>query len=318
MNLFLYGAVMTVGGPALIAYGRRRGETDEENSRILSVGYALAICGPLLLLSYLITLPKALLVALAVSGLLLGTDRISIRRRGIRLTTGAARYGSDSFLVVAFICALRFFVVEPFVIPSSSMRPTLAVGDFIIADKFSYGLRIPVLNKVILPVGSPKKGDVLIFEFPNDRNKVFVKRVVGTPGDVVDLDGKSLSINGQPIKVGEQSSYAYTNEEGDGVAAQRFKEVLGGIHHDVLLQQGKPWVDEMAVESMHPTNGCGISKSSMRCVVPQGHYFVLGDNRDNSLDSRYWGFVPDSHILGRADVVVVNPKDLSRAGVSLR
>ncbi|WP_432263410.1 signal peptidase I [Cupriavidus sp. TMH.W2] len=318
MSLFLYGATMTVIGPAMVAYGRRRGETDEENSRVLSVGYSLAILGPFLLLCYLLTMPKALIVAVTISGALWCVDRFALRFRGRRVTSGAARYGSDAFVVAASICVLRFFIVEPFIVPSSSMRPTLSVGDFILADKFSYGLRLPVLNKIIIPIGEPKKGDVLVFEYPQNRSKTFVKRVVGTPGDVIELVEKTLKVNGTPVKLDGGVPFGYTNEEGDSVEIQRFDESLGDKKYSVLHKLATPWADVTAVTAMHPADGCVFSAESMRCTVPSGRYFVMGDNRENSLDSRYWGYVPDDHILGRVDAIAVNLGDRSRIAISLR
>lgn len=195
MSLFLSGLALTAAGPAMVAYGRRRGETDEVNSRLLSLGYSCAIFGPFLLLVYVATLPSALLVAAAVSGLLWGADWLAKRTRGRRWTSGAARYGSDAFLMVLGVCVVRFFVVEPFVVPSSSMRPTLSVGDVIIVDKFSYGIRLPVLNLPLIPTGQPARGQMIVFEYPPDRSRAFVKRVIGIPGDTVRVDDSGIEIN---------------------------------------------------------------------------------------------------------------------------
>lgn len=318
MSLFLYGAAFTVLGPVLVSFGRRRGETDEENSRLLSMGYSLGIWGPFLLLSYLLTIPRALLVAVALSGTLWILDRVVVARRGHRFTSGAARYGSDAFLLVCIICLLRFFIVEPFVVPSSSMRPTLVVSDFIIADRFAYGLRLPVTNKVIVAWGRPERGDVIVFQYPRDRSKTFVKRVIGLPGDVIEITGRSMTVNDEPLDVKPGGPESYESENGEHVSVRRFSERVGRHKHDGFYQSEKEWIDRDLLSSYSATDGCHLAGETLRCVVGAGRYFVMGDNRDNSLDSRYWGYVPDDHILGRVDAIAINFSDLSRIALGLR
>jgi signal peptidase I len=318
MSLFLSGLALTAAGQAMVAYGRRRGETDEVNSRLLSLGYSCAIFGPFLLLVYVATLPSALLVAAAVSGLLWGADWLAKRTHGRRWTSGVARYGSDAFLMVLGVCLVRFFVVEPFVVPSSSMRPTLSVGDVIIVDKFSYGIRLPVLNLPLIPIGQPARGQMIVFEYPPDRSRAFVKRVIGIPGDTVRVDDAGIEINGERLLQTPAGSYTYTSDAGHPVAADQFVERLESTRYQSLHRPGTPWADLAAVVALHPKDGCAFGRAGMQCIVPPGHYFVLGDNRSDSLDGRYWGFVPDSHLLGRVDAVLGNTSGPRYTGVWLR
>lgn len=316
MSMVLVGAAMTAAGPALVSYGRRRGEHDEENSRYLSIGYSLAICGPFLLLAFLLTFPAALLVAFAVCGIFWLSDMISLWRRNVRLTKGAAAYVSDVFVLVCCICLVRFFVVDIFVVPSSSMRPTLSVGDVMLADKFSYGVRLPILNQTILPVGSPRPGDVMVFSWPVHPRETFVKRVIGVPGDEITLNGKTLLVNGSPVFHKPTGSVVYEGDDGGQISADSFYETLPWpfdiVIHSVLYRNDRPWLDVDSFNDFHPAKGCSLSGQTLHCIVPSDEYFVLGDNRDDSLDSRYWGFVPESDILGKVDLLLFNQHDWQR------
>jgi signal peptidase I len=221
-------------------------------------------------------------------------------------------YGKSFFPVLAIVLVLRSFLVEPFQIPSGSMKPTLEVGDFILVNKFAYGIRLPVLDTKIIEVGDPQRGDVMVFRYPSDPNVNYIKRVVGLPGDKVRYTlGKHLFINDQPVTeqfIGE--------EPGTLGSAVLYREKLGDVEH--LIRK------EMARNRMEPGN---------EWTVPAGHYFMMGDNRDNSNDSRYWndssipkellGMVPDRNIVGKAFAVWMSwpsPKlqswpNLSRVGL---
>ena len=212
------------------------------------------------------------------------------RRRALATSEDGVRPGAvvdfcvSLFPVIAAVFVLRSFVVEPFRIPSGSMNPTLYNGDFILVNKFGYGLRCPVGNCKLLNVGEPKRGDVVVFRYPAQSSadpnygNDFIKRVIGVPGDHIQYVDKVLTINGQKVDV--QSAGVFPE---DGIA-QRFSEDLLGVHHNILMNPGQrsPEVD---------------------LVVPPGRYFMMGDNRDGSNDSRYWGFVPEENLKGRAIVI---------------
>ncbi len=178
------------------------------------------------------------------------------------------------FPVLAIVLVLRSFLVEPFQIPSGSMLPTLEVGDFILVNKFEYGLRLPVLGTKIVELSDPQRGDVMVFKYPEDGKTNYIKRVVGVPGDLIKYENKELTINGEKI-----SEKMIANLQKN----QLFEEQLGDVKHQIFKT------------SRYPNLGAeGLWK------IPDGHYFMMGDNRDNSNDSRFWGLVPDELIVGKA------------------
>ncbi len=191
-------------------------------------------------------------------------------------------YARAFFPVILVVFVLRSFVVEPFRIPSGSMLPSLYVGDFILVSKFSYGIRLPLVNQKVLSIGTPQRGEVLVFRYPHDEKTNFIKRVVGLPGDIVDYKNKRLRINGNVVdlKKADWQSANQSNQSDNQV--RRFIEHLGESPHGILLDASLG------------------TRDMTRIVVPPDHYFVMGDNRDHSNDSRFWGFVPEENIVGRA------------------
>ena len=219
-------------------------------------------------------------------------------------------YSISFFPVILIVFLLRSFLVEPFKIPSSSMVPTLLVGDFIVVNKFTYGIRLPVANKKIVELGQPRRGDVMVFRFPEDPSLDYIKRVVGVPGDRVEYRNKRLTINGAPVPTRQIDDYLSKERM---QFSKRFVETLNGTEHEILL-------DEDASASMMPgrafpfAGNCNYNSSGLACTVPPGHYFMMGDNRDNSSDSRVWGFVPDENIVGKAFFIWLNLNELGRFG----
>ena len=196
-------------------------------------------------------------------------------------------YARSFFPIVLIVLLLRSFLVEPFRIPSGSMMPTLLIGDFILVNKFSYGIRLPVLNTKVIDIDEPKRGDIVVFRYPKDPTVDYIKRVIGLPGDRVAYYNKKLYING---KVAKQVSLGRYQGVGQGVnmsGSEELVEDLDGVEHDILISRGLPSME-------------GVF------VVPHGHYFVMGDNRDNSNDSRYWGTVPEQNLVGKAFLIWMN------------
>ncbi len=219
-------------------------------------------------------------------------------------------YGASFFPVILVVFGLRSFLVEPFKIPSGSMIPTLLVGDFILVNKYAYGVRLPVLNKKVIEVGSPQRGDVMVFRYPEDPSLDYIKRVVGLPGDKVAYLDKRLSINGEEVPTLAREDFL---DKDRLIYTPRYAEKLGSVEHEILIEpEVPPFIRQVAQFPFR--DNCHYNASGVVCEVPPGHYFMMGDNRDNSRDSRFWGFVPDENIVGRAFFVWFNFSDLKRIG----
>jgi signal peptidase I len=219
-------------------------------------------------------------------------------------------YGGSFFPVILAVFFLRSFLVEPFKIPSGSMIPTLLVGDFILVNKFTYGIRLPVLNKKVVPLNDPQRGDVVVFRYPPDPSLDYIKRVVGLPGDKIEYRNKRLTINGKEISQDKREDYL---DKDRLFYTPRFSENLVTVEHEILIEPDRPaFVPQIA--DFPDRDKCHYNAEGVRCEVPAGHYFVMGDNRDNSQDSRFWGFVPDQNLVGRAFFIWFNFSDLKRIG----
>jgi signal peptidase I len=190
-------------------------------------------------------------------------------------------YARSFFPVVLFVFILRSFIAEPFRIPSGSMMPTLLIGDFILVNKFAYGVRLPIINKKIIDIGQPERGDVVVFRYPKDPNIDYIKRIIGLPGDKITYLNKKLLINGQSMQQTSLGEFAGVGQGVSMTGAEMLSENLQTVKHQILIN--------------HRT-----AKLKGTYLVPKGHYFVMGDNRDNSNDSRYWGTVPEENLLGKA------------------
>ena len=235
----------------------------------------------------------ALFIALIITGAINYWDRFFGQpRRSARAesTTGKIRpasvpllveYSRAFFPVILAVFLLRSFVIEPFRIPSGSMLPSLYIGDFILVSKFSYGLRLPILNTQVVPVGEPDRGDVMVFRFPQDPSTNFIKRVIGLPGDVITYRGKRLTVNGEPVAVQKTELLPELTAQRGQRSLSSFLESLGESDHAIFLDDNR-------------------ASRSLKVIVPAGNFFVMGDNRDHSNDSRYWGFVPKENIVGKA------------------
>ncbi|MEO8859069.1 MAG: signal peptidase I [Burkholderiaceae bacterium] len=214
------------------------------------------------------------------------------------------------FPVILAVFLLRSFLFEPFKIPSGSMIPTLLVGDLILVNKFEYGLRLPVINTKVTQGSSPQRGDVMVFRYPPKPSIDYIKRVVGLPGDEVAYLNKRLTINGQVIPTRPVQEFF---DEDSMRYIKQFEEKLGGKTHRMLNEDDRP-AFVPGVENFPNKENCRYSVEGVVCKVPPGEYFMMGDNRDNSLDSRYWGFVPDKNIVGQAVFVWMNFSSLKRIG----
>jgi len=202
----------------------------------------------------------------------------------------AVEYAKSFFPVLFIVFFLRSFLVEPFQIPSGSMIPTLKIGDFILVNKFAYGVRVPILNKTFISVGKPKRGDVMVFYPPHQPDTYFIKRVIGLPGDEISYVNHVLTINGVVVPEKLQAMLP--------VGAPRFRLVTETL-------DGKEFT---AQKYLAP----GYLSVRGSWKIPEGRYFMMGDNRDNSADSREWGFVSEDAIVGKAFAVLMNWEELLR------
>jgi signal peptidase I len=215
------------------------------------------------------------------------------------------------FPVILIVFLLRSFLFEPFKIPSGSMIPTLMIGDLILVNKFHYGVRLPVINKKIVANNDPQRGDVMVFRYPVDPRVDYIKRVVGIPGDEVAWLNQKLFINGQPVPTKGLGEFY---DEDSLRYVPMFSERLGSVEHRILVDPRRPAFFGGEQKSFPMHENCRYSPEGVVCKVPPGHYFMMGDNRDNSQDSRFWGFVPDENIVGKAFFVWMNFGDLGRIG----
>lgn len=238
------------------------------------------------------------------------TSRQAIETALLRQPTWI-EYSGSFFPVIALVFFLRSFLYEPFKIPSSSMVPTLLVGDLILVNKFTYGIRLPVLNKKVIDVNNPQRGDVMVFKYPNDMSQDYIKRVVGVPGDTIVYENKRLSVNGKPVSYTPLDDYL---DDESPVYHKQLVENLSGVPHRILNSDNKPGIEVGIVENFPKREACDFSYEKFTCTVPEGNYFMMGDNRDHSLDSRYWGFVPDKNIVGKAFFVWMNFSNPKRIG----
>jgi signal peptidase I len=262
----------------------------------------------------------AILVALTLTtGIIWAIDAIFFARR--RVLVGASgpepvedarlkpkeplivEYARSFFPVILIVLLIRSFLAEPFRIPSSSMVPTLLVGDLILVSKFAYGIRLPVLDTKLIPMGEPARGDVVVFRYPEDPSLDYIKRVIGVPGDVIEYRNKTVFLNGAVLTT--EVLGPFTKTDGERMLSGQLLgvEYIGSVEHEILINpasydprfQGRKW------------------------IVPEGEYFVLGDNRDNSRDSRFWGFVPEDHLVGKAFLVWMHlsPSGWGRIGTMI-
>ncbi len=239
-----------------------------------------------------INFPLLLVVATAVTGLIWLIDSLLFapkRKASLRAENGElpilVEYVQSFFPVLLFVLVLRSFFFEPFKIPSGSMIPTLLVGDFILVSKFSYGVRLPVIHTKILDTGSPERGDVAVFRYPQDPRLDYIKRVIGLPGDTVVYENRQFTVNGVLLDTGNDQKYTSPIDEREVRGAIQRQELIDGEGHDILEYPNE------------------APKRSGTIVVPEGHYFLVGDNRDRSNDSRFWGFVPEGNLVGEAKYI---------------
>lgn len=261
-----------------------------------------------------------MLVLLIVTGAVWLLDLLVLRKRRDANAKEPwwVEYPKSFFPIILIVFVLRSFLVEPFKIPSGSMIPTLLVGDFILVNKFTYGIRIPVINHKIIDLNQPRRGEVMVFRYPENPTLDYIKRVVGLPGDTLEYrDNKRLYVNGELVKTDRPEDYQYMESGLSFVNAVRLLETLGAHSHSILINPDAPPLQLAGVRQFPMRENCDYNNEGFRCVVPANHYFMMGDNRDSSSDSRYWGFVPEENIVGKAFLVWWNFGEFKRIGTRI-
>jgi len=253
-----------------------------------------------------------LFVLLVITGIVALADRLWFAKKRMQDQREPwwIEYPKSFFPVILIVFLLRSFLVEPFKIPSGSMMPTLVIGDFILVNKFTYGIRLPVINKKIISINDPERGDVMVFRYPDDPSLDYIKRVVGLPGDKVSYISKRLFING--VEVPRKQLPDYLHRERISYSRQ-YLEKSGDVEYGILIDDDAPAAMPF-IRQFPFRDNCNYNEDGVTCTVPPGHYFMMGDNRDNSADSRVWGFVPDENIVGRAFFIWFNLGELKRFG----
>ncbi|MDH5540920.1 MAG: signal peptidase I, partial [Rhizobacter sp.] len=253
-------------------------------------------------------------VQLASQGIDKVDGDIAQAREGILRQPWWLDWTAGLFPVILAVFLLRSFLFEPFKIPSGSMIPTLLVGDLILVNKYHYGVRLPVINKKIIANNDPQRGDVMVFRFPKEPGIDYIKRVVGIPGDEVSFRDQRLYVNGVAAPLEKLPPPGFYDEDSRRYFAQ-YRERLGQVEHGILVnEQSQPYYGPDDRITFPFRENCRYSPEGVTCKVPAGHYFMMGDNRDNSQDSRFWGFVPDENIVGKAFFVWMNFGNLKRIG----
>ncbi len=257
-----------------------------------------------------VNLELILVVGTLITGLIVLLDKLVLadrRRKRVLNETYEAKFGDGSnakaargykepwyvdysrsfFPVLLIVLILRSFIAEPFRIPSGSMMPTLLHGDFILVNKFSYGLRLPVLHNKFWQNGTPERGDVIVFRYPKEPALDYIKRVVGVPGDHIEYRNKTLYVNGQEMKQIDLGTYIGKGRDSVMTGSSKKQESIISVDHELLINDRRYSIDNA-------------------WDIPDGHYFVMGDNRDNSNDSRVWGMVPEENLVGKAFLIWMN------------
>ncbi|MFL0426843.1 signal peptidase I [Moraxella sp. 179-F 1C4 NHS] len=256
-------------------------------------------------------------------------DKLVLKQKqskGLEKSTAPVRWAYDFFPILAIVLVVRSFLIEPFNIPSSSMVPTLYTGDFIAVNKYAYGIRLPLVNTKVLDLGAPQHGDVVVFRFPLNPKQYYIKRVIGVGGDTVSFNNGQLSVNGKAIATtpadftpdpkmtaqlyppgktetgelvtAEQAAQLGNQEE---LSAKYVQESPSNNHQHLVRYLGdKNWFQYASFLQQASPQLMASQGQQWQLTVPKGHYFVMGDNRDRSADGRFWGFVPDENLAGKA------------------
>lgn len=325
-TMIIGAGILLVMGIILFIVSNKEREQNGEWSTKLQWGYLMILIGLFGLLSIIMSFTAVLLLFVLITGVTWFIHRRSRKKNDNQLDNNHfTDYMSGFFPIILVVFVLRTFIAEPFQIPSSSMRPGLIPGDFILVNKFSYGIRVPILNNVLIPTGKVQRGDVIVFNYPKDPKINYIKRVVGLPGDTIDYKDKVLTINNERINdIDTNKIISYTDQipkyGAFTLETKLLTEQLGSKKIEIFQLPQQPAVILQNIYPNFPDRDmCTYypEGDGFNCKVPEGKYFMMGDNRDNSEDSRYWGFVDDKLLVGKAFLIWLNLGDMKRIGTSI-
>lgn len=315
---FYLGVGAVVLGVILIYLSKNKNK-----SKLMENGYFILILGLVGIISEWTDFATVLFSFVIISGIIVLINKIFSKNKAKDAPKPHyVYYAKEFFPIVLVVWILRAFLFEAYQIPSSSMRPDLIVGDFILVNKFDYGLREPFTNKVLIPIHQVKRGDVVVFKDQMVKNRDLIKRIVAIGGDKVEYYNKRLTINGTPLTYTPDGTYSYTEDDISqgpiNITNDQYIEDLFGVKHKIITWSQLPTVMPAGVMDFPHRDNCTYSgEEGFTCIVPKDEYFAMGDNRDNSDDSRYWGFVPQRALLGKAIYVWMNFHDLKRIGTKI-
>jgi signal peptidase I len=312
LHYFILGIIIVTVASGLIYKWRNH----DYKYKPLNNSYFLLVIGLVVALLEFFDFADVLFVIFVLIALTIVFDKL-VYKSNKQKKSHFIDFAYDFYWIVFLVWILRAFLFEAYLIPSSSMVPSLLAGDFILVNKFKHGIKMPLGNFELIKLKPIARGEVLVFKDPNTRNRDLIKRVVAIPGDEIAYLDKKLYINKVPINMEYKDVYQYQEDTsttgGVSISADRYTEELMGVTHDIILWNERPTIINDQVENFTGKDNCVYTFNGFSCHVPAHKYFMMGDNRDNSFDSRYWGFVSEQAVLGQATIVIANLKDMSRS-----
>lgn len=337
MNINIYiifSIVAIIIGFALVFLSDKARTEEGEWSEGLQWGYLLMLIGLFGVLATLLQFGTVMLILSVITGIVWLWKCFTVPRKQVD-NNHFRDYISSFFPYIIVIFILRSWVAEPFQIPSSSMRPGLEKGDFILVNKNAYGFRMPITNSVMFGAKPIERGDVVVFAYPLDENRNFIKRFVGIPGDVIEYKDKILKINGEVVHETAHGDYVYPDDADFNVKWDNylFQTALNHKNFNIIKDKNVPTsIDPLGISAYrHDMENIGYQDDGLKeaceyyvdgagftCTVPAGKYFAMGDNRDHSADSRYWGFVDEKLVVGKASYIWLNFNNMKRMGTAIQ
>lgn len=327
-TLTIFLVMMVVGVVLYFLSDKKRNMATGEWTAMLQWSFMGFLVGAFGALCYVMSFTAVLLLFSLLTGVSYFLDKFlkskarKKRKDPMSATPAIIEYMGDFFFLIFIIFVVRTFIFEPFLIPSSSMRPGLVVGDFVLVNKYIYGIRVPITNKVLIPVNRVQRGDVVVFHSPPNPKVDYIKRIVALPGDKIEYREKRLYINDEPIEDLNERDNQFHADRANGnkvIKVKEYEEVIGDKKFGIFKIPAEPTLDVRNVTNPQAKEYCDYrDNTGFSCKIPEGMYFAMGDNRDYSDDSRYWGFVPENNILGKAVLIWMNAGNIKRTGTLIK